>query len=194
MNETIQGVTATLEAGFDKIAKAYGIKDEYLKDAKAALSEELESMAKQAGFFGEAVKYGAGALEGAKGAMGSGAVGGAVALGGLALGGSALRALTTMAVNKIGRSYGHKADRVSYDRAFRTALEMSDILKNDPIKAKRMADTIFGFAPIVASDANVLENILSNTIHGESIDLQTVRAVTELEEKLTKMKDMRHQL
>ena len=106
----------------------------------------------------------------------------------LGLGIGALGGLASMAVNKIGRVFGATANRASYDRAFRTAMKDSEILQNDPMKAKRMADTIFGFAPMVASDPNVLSNILVNSIHGDSMDLQTVRAVTELEEKLTKMK------
>lgn len=174
MNETIQGVTDTLLSGFEKIASAYEIPAEYHEEAKAALSGEVELLAKEAGWGGD--------FAGA--AFGGGAVGKAA----LGLGASAIAGLGAMAVNKIGSAFGAQANRASFDQAFKTALSNSEILQNDPQKAKRMADTIFGFAPTVAADANVLTNILTNSIHGDSMDLQTVKAVTELEEKLTKMK------
>lgn len=181
MNETIQGVTATLEAGFEKIAAAYDIPAEYHEEAKAAISTEVELLAKEAGYFGDLT---AGAVK----ELGGTNMGKNLAVGGLALGGAAIGGLASMAVNKVGKAFGAQANRASYDAAFRTAMSNSEILQNDPQKAKRMADTIFGFAPTVASDANVLANILANSIHGDSMDLQTVRAVTELEEKLNKMK------
>lgn len=187
MNETIQGVTATLEEGFDKIAEAFDIPAEYRDEAKAAISGEVESLVKEANFF-------SGVMDGAKGTLGGGGFGAGAVLGtaavgiGGALAADAIKGLASMAVRKVGSAFGAKANRASYDAAFRTALSESEILQNDPQKAKRMADTIFGFAPTVASDANVLANILANSIHGESMDLQTVRAVTELEEKLVKMK------
>ena len=174
MNETIKGVTATLEAGFEKIASAYDIPAEYHEEAKAAISSEFENLVKEAGF----------GADFAAEAFGGGAVGKAA----LGLGVGAIAGLGAMAVKKIGSAFGAEANRASFDRAFRQVMSESEILQNDPMKAKRMADSIFEFAPTVASDANVLENILSNSIHGNSLDLQTVRAVTELEEKLHKMR------
>ena len=191
MNETIKGLSDSLTANFEKVASAYGIPDEYHEEAKVALANEVELMAKEAGFF---TGIGSGMRQGAAGALGGGGMGTGALLGAAAVGtagvlaADAIKGLASMAINKIGNSFGASADRASYDRAFKIVMAESEILQNDPIKAKRMADTIFGFAPTVASDPNVLANILTNSIHGDSMDLQTVKAVTDLEEKLTKMK------
>ena len=173
MNETIKGLSDSLTANFEKVASAYGIPDEYHEEAKVALANEVELMAKEAGFGAD---FGS--------AFGGQHVGKAV----LGMGAAALTGLGAMAVRKVGASFGAEANRASYDRAFKIVMAESEILQNDPMKAKRMADSIFGFAPTVASDPNVLANILTNSIHGDSMDLQTVKAVTDLEEKLTKMK------
>jgi hypothetical protein len=174
MNETIQGVTDKLIANFEKVASVYDIPAEYHEEAKTALIDEIVMMSKQAGFGADVAS-----------SFGGHAVGKAA----LGLGVGALTGLGSMAVKKIGNMFGAEANRASYDRAFRQVMEESELLQNDPMKAKRMADTIFGFAPTVASDPNVLSNILNNSIHGDSMDLQTVRAVTELEEKIAKIRN-----
>lgn len=194
MNDTINGLRDTLIGGFEKVATAYDIPKEYHEEAKTALAEELNGIEKEASL-GQRFAGGAGnalkSLGGMGGSMSSrlaaGAGAGAVIVGGL-LAKDAITGLASMAVNRVGSAFGAASNRAAYDRAFQTAMKDSELLQNDPQKAKRMADTIFGFAPTVASDANVLANILTNSIHGESMDLQTVRAVTELEEKLNKMK------
>lgn len=45
------------------------------------------------------------------------------------------------------------------------------------------AETIFKFAPHVASDPNLLSSILANAVLGEGIDPQTIKAITELESR-----------
>lgn len=194
MNETINGLKSTLVDGFEKVASAYDIPEEFREEARDALAAELDGLEKEASF-GTQFLHGAGhALKrvgGLRGTVGSrlaaGAGAGAVMVGGV-LAADAIRGLASMAVNKVGQMYGASSNRAAYEQAFRTALGNSEILQNDREKAKHMADTIFGFAPTVASDANLLTNILTNSIHGDSMDLQTVRAVTELEEKFNKMK------
>lgn len=51
----------------------------------------------------------------------------------------------------------------------------------DPVKAKQYADTIFDFAPHVASDPNLLSSILANAVQGEGVDVMTIKTLTELE-------------
>ena len=173
MNETIQGFKEGTLAGFDKIAEAYNIPADYYDEAKEQLAIEIDGMDKEAGFGADfATSFGGGPVGKAALGLGMGALGG----------------LGAMAVHKIGKAFGAAVGRAGYDAAFRTAMKNSEILQNDPQKAKRMVDTVFGFAPTVACDANVLTNILVNSIHGDSIDLQTVKAITELEEKLAKIK------
>lgn len=178
MQELIQGFKDTLTAGIEKVASAYDIPEDQHSEFIQACGEELErSMAvngieKEAGF-------GADLMTGMSGK----AVGGAL----VGLGASALGGLGAMAVNKVAKGFGASSNRAAYDTALQKAISSSEVLQNDPQKAKRMGDSIFGFAPNVASDANVLRNVLDNAIYGDSIDLQTVRAVTELEEKLNKM-------
>lgn len=192
IEQTIKDVSDGLEAGFDKIASAYDIPEQYHSDAKTALRDEFEHLCKEASF-GSRFMGGVGSALGGGGSLGNrlaaGLGAGAVLVGG-GLAADAIRGLASAAVNKVGSSFGASADRSAYERALAYAMKTSEILQNDPEKAKRMADTIFGFAPTVAADSNVLTNILVNSIHGDSIDLQTVRAVTELEEKLKKMKNM----
>ena len=192
MNETIQGLKEGTLAGFDKIASAYGIPAEYHEEAKVALSAEFDNLEKSASFGANAFMAGAGgAMSSMKGGLGSRMAAGlgAAAVGATGLlAADAIKGLASMAVDKVGGAFGAASNRSAYDQAFKTAVSNSEILQQDPQKAKRMADTIFGFAPTVAADANVLANILDNSIHGDSIDLQTVKVVTDLEEKLNKMK------
>lgn len=194
MNETINGLRDTLIGGFTKVASAYDIPEEYHEEAKVALSEEIDNLEKEASFgsrfvggAGHALKGLGGVGGGAGNRMAAGLGAGAVVVGGL-LAKDAITGLASMAVNKVGAAFGAASNRAAYDRAFQTAMHDSELLQNDPQKAKRMADSIFSFAPTVASDPNVLANILANSIHGDSMDIQTVTAVTALEEKLNKMK------
>jgi hypothetical protein len=52
-------------------------------------------------------------------------------------------------------------------------------------RVKGYADTVFRFAPNVASDVNLLTSILANAVHGESIDPMTIKTLTELENRFT---------
>lgn len=52
-------------------------------------------------------------------------------------------------------------------------------------KVVNYAMTIFKFAPHVATDANLLSSILANAIHGEGVDPQTIKTLTELESRYT---------
>lgn len=195
MEELIKGFGEGLESGFDKIASAYDIEADHKEEFVKAASEEFERLLVINGMDKEA-SLGARFMAGAGKALGGGgsfnnrlAAGlGAAAVGaGAMLGRDAIRGLAGMAVDKVSKSFGASANRAAFDTALQKAISSSEVLQNDPEKARRLATSIFSFAPTVASDANVLRNILDNAIYGDSLDLQTVRAVTELEEKLHKM-------
>lgn len=69
-------------------------------------------------------------------------------------------------------------------QALLRAYESNPILKETPKeKVKQYADTIFKFAPHVATDPNLLSSILANAIHGEGIDPMTIKTLTELESR-----------
>ena len=178
MQELINGFKSTLSEGMDKVASVYDIPSDQYGEFVEACGDELErslisnGMAKEAGYGADFVSAFGGAKVGDK--M-------------LGLGAAALGGLGVLAVKKVSDSFGGASNRTGYNLALQKAIQSSEVLQNDPAKAKRMGDTIFGFAPTVAQDSNVLRNILDNAIYGDSIDLQTVRAVTELEEKLKKM-------
>lgn len=61
----------------------------------------------------------------------------------------------------------------------------SPILQNaDREKVNSFANTIFSFAPKVATDANLLSTVLVSAIHGESLDPTTIRSLVDLEGKI----------
>ncbi|CAL9984635.1 hypothetical protein VPHD148_0275 [Vibrio phage D148] len=177
MQELIQGFKETLTDGMDKVASAYDIPEDQYSDFIEACGVELERSLSVNGLDKEA-SFG----RDFAGAFGGEAVGKAA----LGLGMGALGGLGAMAVKKVSKGFGASSNRAGYDTALQKAISSSEVLQNDPQKAKMMGDSIFGFAPTVAQDANVLRNILDNSIYGDSIDLQTIKAVTELEEKLKK--------
>lgn len=198
MNDLIKGFKDTLSQGMDKIASEYQIDPSNYDEFLVKVAEEFETSVKANGLDKEALfgkAFSAGAAAAAKiphGLSLSSKLGyglGTAAIGvGATLGANAIQGLASMAVNKVGNMFGASSNRSAYEHSLAQAIAGSEILTNaDPMKVKRMADSIFMFAPTVAADSNVLTNILVNAIHGDSIDLQTVRAVTELEEKLSKI-------
>jgi len=54
-----------------------------------------------------------------------------------------------------------------------------------PARVDAYANTIFNFAPNVATDPNLLGSVLANVIQGESIDPMTIKMLTELESRYT---------
>lgn len=187
MKELIEGFKSGMNDGIEKIAS--DIPKEDHQDFIEKCAEEFERLISITGMEKEAsmadfVTGFAGKAPGLAGAAGGIAN---KAVTGLAVGG--LAGLANIAVNKVSGMYGNAEAKSAYERAFRQAVQGSEILREaDSQKVRRMADSIYSFAPTVASDSNVLANILSNAIYGDTIDLQTVRAVTELEEKLSKIK------
>lgn len=97
-------------------------------------------------------------------------------LGGMAIG---------LGATALGTLYNSARDMNLYGKhlqALLRAYEANPILKETPKeKVKQYAETIFKFAPNVATDSNLLSSILANAIHGEGIDPMTIKTLTELE-------------
>ncbi len=75
----------------------------------------------------------------------------------------------------------------NFTESLKTVIESNRIVRNaDRNKVMSYADTIFRFAPHVASDVNLLSQLLSNSIHGEGVDPTTIETITRLEERLGK--------
>lgn len=66
--------------------------------------------------------------------------------------------------------------------ALEQTIKSNRIIKEaDKNKVKQYAETVFKFAPNVATDVNLLSSILANAIHGEGIDPMTIKTLTDLE-------------
>lgn len=72
-----------------------------------------------------------------------------------------------------------------YLRALNEAVQNNRILREAPKqKVLNFGNTIFKFAPHVATDPNILSTILGNAVQGEyGIDPMTIRTLTELESR-----------
>ena len=71
-----------------------------------------------------------------------------------------------------------------FTESLKTVMESNRIIRNaDRNKVLSYADTIYKFAPHVASDVNLLSQILANAIHGEGVDPSTIESITRLEER-----------
>lgn len=68
--------------------------------------------------------------------------------------------------------------------ALERAISTNRILKeSNKAKVHQYAETVFKFAPNVATDPNLLSSILANAIHGESMDPMTMKTLVELESR-----------
>lgn len=74
-----------------------------------------------------------------------------------------------------------------FTESLKTVVESNRIVRNaDRNRVMSYAETIFKFAPHVASDVNLLSQLLSNAIHGEGVDPTTIETITRLEERYSK--------
>lgn len=72
----------------------------------------------------------------------------------------------------------------NYLKALNEAVQSNQVLKGaDKSKVLNFGNTIFKFAPHVATDPNMLSSILANAIHGDGIDPMSIRMLTELESR-----------
>ena len=82
--------------------------------------------------------------------------------------------------------------RRDFERALEEVLISNPILKQEGRpKVEKFAETVFRFAPNVASDPNLLSTVLANAVHGESMDTTTIKSLTELEAKFNQYSDVK---
>jgi hypothetical protein len=78
-------------------------------------------------------------------------------------------------------------DHFRYNR-FLKALEIAIashplLRESDKHKIQKYADTIYRFAPLVATDPNLLASVLANAVHGDGVDIMTIKSLTDLENR-----------
>jgi len=86
------------------------------------------------------------------------------------------------AVNSVQMGGLHNQFMASLEHAVAT----NPVLKQaDHERVMNYAETVFKFAPHVATDANLLSSILANAVHGDGIDPMTIRTLTDLDGRYT---------
>jgi len=69
-----------------------------------------------------------------------------------------------------------------FESALQQVRTTNKIVKNaNPSKVDSYANTLFTFAPHVASDPNILSTLLSNAVLGEGVDPMTMKSISDLE-------------
>jgi len=117
--------------------------------------------------------FGDSVSRGFAGAIGKGVGGMAVGLG--------MHGLSAM-VNSV------KQDRLhgQFLEALQEAISSSTVLRGaNKDKVRNYAETIFRFAPHVATDSNLLATVLAHVVHGEGIDPDILKRLTDLESRFT---------
>ncbi len=75
--------------------------------------------------------------------------------------------------------------RKAFERSLAHVVETNPVIhnayKSNPKKVQSFAESIHNFAPRVSGDPNILSSLLSNAVHGESLDPMTVRSLLEME-------------
>ena len=82
----------------------------------------------------------------------------------------------------------HRTNAGNLHTKFLAALEQA--IRTNPIlrdakreKVEGFAETCYRFAPNVSTDPNLLASILSNSVHGDSVDPQTIKMLGDLESR-----------
>jgi hypothetical protein len=83
-------------------------------------------------------------------------------------------------VNAASSSTLHNAFLLALQKAIASN---STLREADKARVKDYAETIFKFAPHVATDANVLSQVLANAVHGEGVDSMTIKTLGDLESR-----------
>ena len=101
------------------------------------------------------------------------------------LGVGLLGAAVVKGINSSSKAANTAALRTKFQAALQKVMESNRVIKGaKPYRVVEYADTIFKFAPHVASDPNLLSQILANAVLGEGIDPQTIKVLTELETRV----------
>lgn len=76
----------------------------------------------------------------------------------------------------------HAHTREAFEKALRQAIDQNSILRDsEPARVRQYAETIFKFAPNVSTDVNLLQTILAHAIHGQGMDPNIIKTLTDLE-------------
>lgn len=98
------------------------------------------------------------------------------------LGAALLGAAVVKGVNSGSSAVANYSLRNKFEMALAQVMANNRVVKGArPEKAKEYAQTIFNFAPHVASDPNLLSSILANAVLGEGVDPQTIKTLVDLE-------------
>lgn len=89
-------------------------------------------------------------------------------------------------INRVVRSAEGEVTRSRFEAALRTCLSSNDsagqiIKSTPPEKVRSLANTIFNYAPNVASDVNLLKTLLATFVNSDGMDSTTIRSLQELE-------------
>lgn len=89
-------------------------------------------------------------------------------------------------LNRIARSADTEIAHSKFQSALRQVLASNDsagqIIKSAPMeRVNSLANTIFSYAPNVATDVNLLKTLLATYVNSEGIDPSTIRSLQELE-------------
>lgn len=84
-----------------------------------------------------------------------------------------------------GKAHESSNLRSRFELALSQVVSSNKYVKGSrPEKVKEFAETFFSFAPHVVADPNVLGNILSHALQGESVDVNTIKTLVDLESRL----------
>lgn len=98
------------------------------------------------------------------------------------LAGGLVGALIIKGLNSSGSYLSNNTLRSKFEFALAQVKNNNKIVKNaNPVKVQSYANTIFTFAPNVASDPNLLSSLLVNAVLGEGVDPITIKSITDLE-------------
>lgn len=101
------------------------------------------------------------------------------------IGGSLLGAAIVHGVSRTAKNKDIGNMRAKFDMALAQVMSNNKVIKGArPEKARDYAETMFRFAPHVASDPNLLGYVLANVLDGDTgsgIDIKTIEMLTNLE-------------
>ncbi len=167
-NELTKGLREGLEAGLLKQAGATELTDEQ----RQFIDLTVENMEKSAGlidFLGQEKGFGS--------VLGKAVANTAVPL----LGGLGVAA-GAAAIQSIAGGM----NKSKFEAALRMAISRNAVLQHaDQERVKSLAESIYSTAPHVSTDPNILGQVLANAVRGETLDIQTIKMLAELESRRT---------
>lgn len=100
----------------------------------------------------------------------------------LGLGASLIGAAIVKGVASGSHAYENSNMRGKFELALQQVTASNRIIKQyRPEKVKEFAETMFKFAPHIASDPNILGMLLANSLQSDLIDVKTIETLVNLE-------------